>query len=179
MLKPQDIVLALKLLTFRGAAAQPTYLELAQSLQISPSEAHSAVNRTLAAGLLRRTANLPQAARQIPQPTKTALAEFLIHGLKYVWPASRGPIARGIPTGSSLAPIAEELGIAPPPLPLVWAHPEGTVRGESIVPLVHQVPGVCSRDAALQEWLALIDLVRLKTGREAALAAAAIERRLS
>ena len=56
--------------------------------------------------------------------------------------------------------------------------PDGTVRGESIVPLHPKAAGLCASDPELHEWLSLMDVIRLKAGREATLAATEIERRL-
>lgn len=175
MLKPHDIVIALKLLQATEESV-PTYAELASALKMSASEAHSAVARGLEAGLLRKP--LANSERTMPIPVRAALAEFLVSGVKYIWPAVRGPVTRGIPTASSMPSVASLLGMAQPELPLVWPYPEGTVRGESVGPLYLRTPAIVAGDAVLHEWLALIDIMRLKTGREATLAAAAIQKKL-
>lgn len=175
MLKPQDIVISIKLLQNREEGAAPTYASLASSLKMSPSEAHAGVRRSLDVGLLRR---LPD-SRRMPVPVRRTLEEFLICGLKYVWPAKPGAMARGIPTCGSCPAVASELDIPEPETPLVWRHPAGTVRGESILPLYPKVPEVCANDAWIHEWLALVDVLRCKTGREATLAANAIRKRLA
>lgn len=175
MLKPHDIVVALKLLQATEESV-PTYAELASALKMSASEAHSSVARGLEAGLLRKP--LPDSARTMPIPVRVALAEFLVSGLKYVWPAVRGPVMRGIPTAGSVPAVASLLGMPQPELPLVWPHAEGTLRGESVEPLYPRAASVVAGDAALHEWLALTDILRLKTGREASLAAAAIQKKL-
>jgi len=174
MLKPQDIVISLKLLQSRDGGT-PTYAGLAIDLKMSVSEAHAGVRRSLEVGMLRR---LPGAPQRMPVPVKTALEEFLISGLKYVWPAKPGPTARGIATCTSWPNIARELDVPEPETPLVWRHPLGTVRGETITPLYPKLPDVCSTDDWLHEWLALVDILRCKTGREASLAANLIRRRL-
>ncbi|MCX6853884.1 MAG: MarR family transcriptional regulator, partial [Verrucomicrobia bacterium] len=171
MLKPHDIVIALKLLQATEESV-PTYAELASALKMSASEAHSSVARGLEAGLLRKP--LLESTRTMPIPVRAALAEFLVSGVKFVWPAVRGPVTRGIPTAGSLPTVASLLGMPQPELPLVWPYAEGTLRGESVEPLYPRAAAVVAGDAALHEWLALIDILRLKTGREAALAAAAI-----
>jgi hypothetical protein len=177
MLKPHDLVIALQLLEARGSDSVPTYATLASNLRMSPSEVHAAVGRGVVAGLLRK-ASLGS-PRTMPEPVISGMEEFLIHGLKYVWPGKRGAMTRGVPTGSSLETIAQSLGVAGPPVPLVWPHPDGSVRGESIEPLYPRAVEACANSASLHEWLALVDIVRLKTGREAALAAALIHRRLA
>jgi hypothetical protein len=114
----------------------------------------------------------------MPVANLTSLSEFLVHGLKFVWPAERGAIARGIPTATSNSRIAACLNVSTPAMPLVWPDPAGTVRGETVQPLYRRVPALCVSDPVLHEWLALVDIVRLKAGREAALAANEIEKRL-
>lgn len=177
MLKPHDILVTLKLLQTQESDTAPTYAELATALKLSASEVHSAVTRALESGLLRKP--LPPAKRTMPVPAKAALAEFLISGVKYVWPATRGALTRGVPTAGSLAGVAQLLGMPEPPAPLVWAYPEGQIRGESLQPLYARAAEITLHDPELHEWLALIDIMRLKTGREAALAAAAIQKKLS
>ncbi|MBE7496784.1 MAG: hypothetical protein HS117_17720 [Verrucomicrobiaceae bacterium] len=174
MLKPHDILVTLKLL-LAPEETPPTYAGLAAALQMSASEAHSAVARAVEAGLLRKP--LAGSGRTMPLPVRAALREFLVSGVKYVWPAGRGPVTRGVPTAGSLPAVASLLGMPQPDLAMVWPHPEG-VRGESVEPLYPRAAAVVANDAALHEWLALIDILRLKTGREAALAAAAIQKKL-
>lgn len=175
MLKPQDIVVSIKLLQSRGDGPVPTYASLATALRLSSSEVHAAVGRCLEVGLLRKPSGT---TRTMPQPVAAALEEFLVHGLKYVWPAKRGPIARGFATGSSLEEVSRILNLSEPAVPLVWPHPEGTMRGESVEPLYSRAVEACQNDPVLREWLALVDILRMKTGREAALAGAEIHNRL-
>ena len=174
MLKPHDILITLKLLLAPKESA-PTYAGLASALQLSASEAHSAVRRAMEAGLLRKP--LGGTGRTMPTPVRAALGEFLVSGVKYVWPAVRGPMTRGIPTAGSVPSVASLLGMPMPELALVWPHAEGQ-RGEAVEPLYPRAASAVANDQALHEWLALIDIIRLKTGREAALAAAAIHKKL-
>jgi hypothetical protein len=175
MLKPHDIIVALKLIRTDLDAEPPTYARLATWVGLSASETHAAVERGLRAGLLRKD---PLSERTMPLANLTALREFLAHGLKYVWPAERGAITRGVPTATSQSTISSVLNVPMPTMPLVWPKPDGTVRGESIEPLYPKVVGLCASDPELHEWLSLIDIIRLKAGREASLAATEIERRL-
>lgn len=176
MLKPQDVVVSLKLLQSRDGRPVPTYASLAMALKLSSSEVHAAVGRCLEVGLLRKPTD---SNRTMPQPVAAALEEFLVHGVKYVWPAKRGPVVRGTATGTSLDAVARILNVPEPGVPLVWPHPEGTLRGESVEPLYPRAVMACQNDPDLREWLALLDVLRLKTGREAALAAVAIHTRLA
>lgn len=175
MLKPHDIVVALKLIRTDPDEVAPTYARLAVSTGLSASETHAAVERGLKAGLLRKN---PLSEKTMPVANLTALREFLVHGLKYVWPTERGAITRGVPTATSHGTISSLLNVPMPAMPLIWPKPDGKVRGETIAPLYPKVVGLCDNDPELHEWLALIDIMRLKAGRESSLAASEIERRL-
>ncbi|MEI6674945.1 MAG: hypothetical protein WCO57_07185 [Verrucomicrobiota bacterium] len=176
MLKPQDIVVSIKLLQGRDGGPAPTYATLAMALRMSSSEVHAAVGRCLEVGLLRKPGD---AGRTMPVPVAAAMEEFLLHGLKFIWPAKRGPMTRGVATGSSCESVSRLLDVSEPGVPLVWPHPEGTLRGEAVDPLYPRAVEACKEDPILHEWLALLDILRLKTGREAALAGAAIHNRLA
>jgi len=54
--------------------------------------------------------------------------------------------------------------------PLVWPHPEGEVRGESIEPLYPSAVDAARRDSRLYECLALVDALRIGRAREKKLA---------
>lgn len=87
MLKPQDIVIILKIL---AKQAQPwSQGGLAVELGMSASEVNAGIKRAVLSGLLHKKHN-----KVIPN--KKALEEFMLHGLKYVFPAERGQPTRGI-----------------------------------------------------------------------------------
>jgi DNA-binding Lrp family transcriptional regulator len=88
-LKPQDVYVVLKLVS-AGSRRAP-YSHLAFELVMSPSEVHASVKRARASGLLHR-AGLEN------RPITGALEEFLVHGLKYAFPAERGELTRGVAT---------------------------------------------------------------------------------
>lgn len=85
-LKPQDVYVALKLLAL--GPRRPPYSQLALDLTMSPSEVHASVSWLEASGLLHG----PTLQNR---PNATALEEFLVHGLKYSFPAE-GRCARQI-----------------------------------------------------------------------------------
>jgi hypothetical protein len=136
---------------------------------MSASEVHASVQRAAKAGLVQ----LDDRA-----PNRQALLEFLVHGLKYAFPAERGAITRGMPTAHAAAPLAKKLAASNEPPP-VWPDPEGSVRGEALEPLYRSVPSAARADAQLYEWLALVDAVRSGRARERELAAKELRRRLS
>jgi len=147
---------------------RPRVVDRASNL-VSPSEVHAAVRRATQAGLLH------EETRAV---NRTALLEFLVHAVKYVFPPERGGISRGLPTAHSAPPLRQRFR-ATSEMPTVWADPEGTVRGETLEPLYPSVPQAARSDGELYEWLALVDAVRAGRARERELAIAELQRRLS
>ena len=166
MLKPQDIVILLKLVTIGGRPW--SYGSLANELAMSPSEVHSGIKR---AGVAR----LFDSQRKVP--LLQALLEFLVHGVKYAYPPERGPLTRGVPTGYAAAPLKSLIN-QPDEAPPVWPDAEGRVRGYALAPLYRSVPKAVGRDPRLYELLALVDAVRDGRARERELAVKELSRQL-
>src|SRR5258708_20054379 len=96
-LKPQDIVVVLKLL--KAGDKRSTYAQLAVDLYMSPSEVHASVRRARAARLVLG----PDLGDRV---NAQALEEFLVHGIKYAFPPEKGGITRGMPTASAPEPLS-------------------------------------------------------------------------
>ena len=156
MLKPQDILVLLKLWVAPDAAW--SYPKLAVELDMSSSEIHAAVKRAEAAGL----ANKNQLGAR---PIRQALEEFLIHGIKYVFVPKRGGLVRGIPTAHAAPPLNKRFIQSQDPPP-VWPHPDGKIRGIEFSPLYRSAPDAALRDPKLYEMLALVDAIRGGRARE-------------
>lgn len=156
VLKPQDLVVVLKLACMHNAG--PTFAVLARDLLMSASEVHAAVQRCIASHLLDRSDGTFDVNR-------VSLREFLLHGVRYVFPIVAGPVVRGMPTGVSAPPLDAFFEHADL-LPVVWPDPEGTVRGVAICPLYPSVPGACKLDPTLYRALALVDALRGGAARE-------------
>jgi DNA-binding Lrp family transcriptional regulator len=165
-LKPQDIVVALKLVCAKSDEPA-SYNQLAHELAMSSSEVHAAVKRAIHAGLI--------SAERVPN--LAALFEFIIHGLRYAFAPERGGIVRGMPTAHAAPPLSSQ--IAEGELPPVWPDPNGNVRGEAIEPLYSSVPEAAQNDPALYELLALVDAVRAGRARERRAAEKHLRKRLS
>jgi len=165
VLKPQDIVVVLHLVD--AAAEDRAFPKLASALGISASETHAAVKRAATSGLI------DPADRSV---RKAALREFLVHGLRYVFPPEWRGVSRGVPTSYAAPPLAEHF--AQGDLPPVWPDPEGAKRGEGLAPLYKSAPRAALRNPQLYEWLALADALRSGRARERKLAAQEVERRL-
>ena len=169
ILKPQDVVIVLKLVAL---GRQPwTYQRLAGELSISPSEAHAGLKRAVAARLVSDVS-----AGQ-GRPILPALEEFLVHGVRYAYPAEHGRLTRGMPTGYAAPPLNRTIVPSSDPPP-VWPCAEGTVRGYSFSPLYRTVPIAASRDPLLYEMLALVDALRDGRARERSLAVGELAARL-
>jgi hypothetical protein len=168
-LKPQDVVVLLKLVSYGDK--RPPYSQMAKDLGLSPSEVHAAVIRA-------RHANLLVDMKGKIVPNRSALLEFLVHGLRYVFSSSRGEITRGIPTSYAANPLKEKI-VMGDDLPPVWPSPKGTVRGYSLSPLYKTAPEAAQRDPRLYEMLALIDAIRDGRSRERQLAAEELEAALA
>ena len=165
-LKPQDIVILLKLVSLGDRPW--SYNVLAVELAMSPSEVHSGVKRAAAARLLDPQRNVP---------ILRALQEFLVHGVKYAFPPDRGPLTRGFPTAYAAPPL-NSLIVLPDEPPPVWPDPEGKVRGYAFSPLYPSVPKAAALDPALYELLALVDAIRDGRARERELAIKELTARL-
>lgn len=168
-LKPQDLLVLLKV---AANPSQPwTYAALGEALSMSASETHASVKRAVAAGL----AVAP--ARGKWSPVRASLLEFILHGVRYVWPATLGPVKRGVPTAFGAEPLASKLSVTAGEAP-VWAHPAGNAKGPTLSPLYRTAPQAALADPALHRLLALLDALRTGRARERALAAELIEAEL-
>jgi hypothetical protein len=103
------------------------------------------------------------------RPNLSAVEEFLLHGIKYAFPAERGGPTRGVPTSYAAAPLRDLISPGDEP-PLVWPYPTGPARGTALEPLYKAAPKVALRDHVLYEFLVLVDALRDGRARERALA---------
>ncbi len=130
-----------------------SYNQLAYELGMSASEVHAGVKRTAQVGLM-------QVTEDWGYPDVRALAEFLVHGVRYAFAPERGGMVRGFPTAYSAAPLKERVDSADDP-PTVWPGEEGPVRGLEFSPLYRSVPFAAQRDPGLYELLVLADALRI------------------
>ena len=166
MLKPQDVLILLKVVTYEG---EPFAMKnLAASLHVSPGEITFSLERCKNSGLI-------DANKQNVQ--KLSLFEFLVYGLKYVFPVQQGKKARGVPTAYSASPVKEQIVAGKEDL-VVWPYPKGSSRGYSIVPLYKTIPEVVLKDEKLYELLAIVECLRLGRRREVEIAIEELKKRL-
>ncbi|MDQ6966248.1 MAG: hypothetical protein Q9M23_04940 [Mariprofundaceae bacterium] len=152
ILKPQDIVVVLKLVSIGQGSW--SYVQLANALCMSASEINAGVKRALRARLLVQLGEGTQ-----PQPNRRAIEEFLVHGVKYAFPPDHGTIVRGMKTAYAAAPMAKEL-LHDKQNPPVWPYAAGADRGPALSPLYKSVPMAAEQDEMLYELLALVDVIR-------------------
>ncbi|WP_131781191.1 hypothetical protein [Legionella gresilensis] len=169
MLKPQDIVILLKIL----ANKHPDQLlqkDLATYLCMSASEVHEGMKRLELSGLLGpvyRKSEDSNPTKIVRMPIKAACEECLIYSIKYFFPVQLGSYTRGIPT-SYAAPLFEKyIVLGDDPIP-VWPYAEGGHRGLALEPLYRSVPQAIAKhpDQPFYELLALIDAIRIGKARE-------------
>lgn len=155
-LKPQDIMVILKLCSYERK--RPPMSIVAADLNMSPSEIHAAIKRLQQARLLH-------GPEMQEKPNLSALEEFLLHGVKYAFPAEHGQLTRGVPTSFAAPPLNDEIA-SDDELPPVWPWREGETRGIALAPLYRTAPAVALRDPILYELLALVDAIRDGRARE-------------
>jgi hypothetical protein len=169
VLKPQDIVILLKILSKMTLSKSYPYeeltqIELARLLCMSASEVSAGIKRLFLSGLL---GPVQRSNKLIFKPIKAAVEECLVSGVKYFLPVQLGEYTRGIVT-SYAAPIFENLIVlGDDPVP-VWPYGEGNQRGLALEPLYRSVPQSISKhpDQLFYELLVLIDAIRTGRARE-------------
>jgi hypothetical protein len=165
-MKGQDILVMLKVL-----CAKPedrwSYAGLSKELSMSASEVHASIKRCTSAGLFNS---------ETRQPIRAALEEFLIHGIRYVFPVTLGPIVTGLPTAyAGPALNGKILFNETPVMPLM----RGPARGPEVAPLYPSAPKAAQVDARLYHLLTIVDALRMGRSRERKLAGTALSELLA
>ena len=157
-LLPQDVLLAVRLLR---PPLPWTFQSLGASIGISQSQCHLAFGRLLGSHLVDEAQRVT---------IKGNLYEFLIHGVKYVFPAAlHGPVT-GIPTAHAAPSLRAKLLSSEKERP-VWASDHGKVRGREVEPLYKTIPELARHDDWLYSVFAAVDAIRLGRAREREVAA--------
>lgn len=169
-LKPQDVVIALKLAARGGEPwTQPG---LAKALHMSASEVNHGLKRLEACQLYN--------ARE-RRVIRRSLEEFLVSGLRYVFPADLGEPGKGLPTSISGSKALSAKLLIGDEDHIVWPAKgrAARVRGRTLAPLYRTVPQAAANDPVLYEYLALTDALRVGRARERALAKEELSKRLA
>lgn len=162
-LRPSDVAVALWLARAPGAP----YQSLASGLRLGLAEVHRGVRRLEGAGLVL------EGERRV---YRQALLEFLVHGVRYVFPPVLGVEAQGTPTAAAAPILAGKFPEGPG---AVWPAAEGQVRGRSLLPLYGEAPRAALTDDYLYRALALVDVLRMGQLRERRLAQGLLDEDLS
>jgi hypothetical protein len=162
-LRPTDIVVALQL----AITPRAQFKALSKNTAISTGECHNAVRRLGLAELLHSDER---------RPTRDALQEFIVYGVPYAFPATRAPSVLGVPTAHASPAFR---GIVESPDVIVWAHADGRVRGDSVVPMYPAAPKLPELNPALYELLTIVDALRIGTTRLRKVAAELLASRLA
>jgi hypothetical protein len=186
-MKSQDIVILLKLISLQEQEQEQgverirleaqgddpySVRNLEASLGISKTEVNESIKRSLASGIASKDRELGR-----PRPSRRNLFNFIVHGLKFIFPAKPGSMQRGIPTAFA-APMLEGLLVSAGNYIYVWPHPSAHEMGQSVEPLFKSVPEAVQKDVRLYEYLALCDAIRLGNQREVGLASDRLSKRI-
>ena len=164
-MRPQDIVVLLKIISLQNQKWRN--IDIANALHLSPSEVSEALNRSKISKLIdgkKKSVN------------SNSFKEFLVYGLKYVFPVEPGAIVRGVPTAHSAPPISEVISQGEDIY--VWPYANGDTRGQAIDPLYKTIPEVAQKDKSFYELLAIADVLRVGRAREIKIAIVELEKRM-
>jgi len=165
MLKPQDIIVLMKLV---DQSPDWTFVSLSESLGLSPSAVHRSIKRAEEAGLYDKR------KRSVK---RQALLDFLVHAAKFVFPPNMRGEARGMPTAWAAPPLSDLL-VSVRQNPPVWPDAKGQVRGIALDPIHPMAVKASKDDRNLRELLNLLDAIRIGTARERGLAQQALKKHL-
>ena len=153
-LKPQDIVIAVKLLTW--PSAEWSFHALGVSLGIGHNQVHLAYKRLILCDLVNK-----ESKRTI----KTNLFEFLVHGMRYVFPAIWQGESSGIPTSISGPSLK---GLIKSGERIVWPtkNVANPVKGRGLLPIHDSVIVAALSDRKCYEILSVGEALRSGGARE-------------
>jgi hypothetical protein len=151
-MRPQDVAVLLRIVLFKDQRWMNK--DLARLLYLSPAEITGSIERSILAGLIdsdRKTV------------FKQSLLEFLQYGIKYVFPAIRGGVERGVLTAHSHPAIQARFASEQF---MVWPDATGKEKGFSISPLYPSAAEAAKNDPEMHFLLSLVDLLRVGKTRE-------------
>lgn len=146
-----------------------TLRSLESATGISKTQIGESLKRCLINGLAK-----PDRKSGVPRANDRNLLEFIVYGLKYVFPVRAGELTRGIAT-SFAAPVLKGKLFSGGDLIPVWPDARANSKGLAVEPIYHTVPHAVRNDRDLYAMLALTDGIRLGNPREARLAGEKLE----
>ncbi|MBP1672458.1 MAG: hypothetical protein H6Q25_273 [Bacteroidetes bacterium] len=157
-MRPQDVIILLKLSTLKNTTNWHFY-DIANHLKMSTAEISESLERSKLAKLVSEN------KREL---YTESFLEFLIYGVKYVFPVIPGRIVKGIPTAHSAPPLNKIIQINNELF--VWKSSNGTIKGQEIQPLYKTIPEFILDNQEMYELIALVDVLRIGKMREVQLA---------
>jgi len=155
-MRPHDIVVLIKI---AAKKKQQWFMkDLSIELGISTSEISESLNRSVIAGLI---------SFDKKKLLRLNILDFLIYGLRFVYPEQPGALVRGIVTAHSAEPLNKVIISQEP---YVWPYGDGDIRGQAITPLHANVPSAALKDKQFYILMALVDALRVGRAREKELA---------
>lgn len=151
-MKSQDIAILLYIAIY--CDKEYKVKKLSESLKISLSEISESLNRS-------RIAKLISSNKKV---YRNALYDFIINGLKYVFPIEPGAVVRGIATSHSASPLNDL--IVSNNEHYVWNDINGNMKGMQVKPLYEKITEVYQDHNELYEALTLVDAIRIGRVRE-------------
>ncbi len=171
MLKPQDCLILLKLLA--NPNEEWSQRKLSKELCVSLAEVNAGIKRLIEARLMRKG----KGSQLIP--LLAASEEFLISGMKYMFPGRLGEFTRGIPTAYATPLFSKKIALGNDPIP-VWPYAFGEKQGVALEPIHPSVPKSLHEnpDESFYELLVLVDTIRVGRARERNMAISMLKDRL-
>lgn len=164
VMRPQDVAILLKIIALNEKSWGQVFL--AEELELSQSEISHSLSRSQNAGLIDHTGKIV---------LRNAFFDFIIYGLKYVFPQRPSEMVRGIPTAHSAIPLSESIQSDEK---YVWPSATGNERGQAIIPLYPKLVKAVKKDSKFYELCALIDAIRVGKAREVELAKQELKKRI-
>ncbi len=130
-MRPQDTLVLLKLVSMASDEKPWKQIDLAQTTGLSRAEISDSLNRNRLAGLV-------DAEKR--RPMRRALADFLLHGLRYVFPVEAGRVLRGMPTAHCAPPLSH---VVISDEKYVWPDEAGELRGAAVPHRALRRPSGC------------------------------------
>src|SRR5260221_13395774 len=101
-MKAQDMLTLGLLLAYKGKTVP--FKDMAAKTGLSVGEMHASQKRLVQSGMIKEGSR---------QPLPLAVREFLVHGLRYVFPARYGGRARGVVTLGGAPPLSRRMAGLP------------------------------------------------------------------
>lgn len=164
-LKPQDIVVAVKLLVLPYTNSKWSFHTLGKSLGMGHNQAHLAYKRLVMCDLV---------TNEFRRPIKKNLLEFCVSGIRYVFPPKWLGKQNGIPTSISGPRLKEKILSDEN---IVWPAKryKQAMPGQGLAPLHASVVIAATSDPKCYEILSVIEALRSGRARERTMATDSIK----